>query len=87
MQITLYTTPNCPQCRITKKMLDEAQVLYEIVDLSIDDKAMTMVKELGYVAAPVVIAGDKHWSGFRHEKILNLITRVRSEKAHEALIA
>lgn len=87
MQITLFTTPNCPQCRITKKMFDEAQILYEIVDLSTDADAMNMVKELGHVAAPVVIAGDKNWSGFRHGKILNLIAEIRSEKAHEQLIA
>lgn len=84
MQISLYTTPNCPQCRISKKMLDEAKVEYKVVDLSQDAEAMAMVREMGYTAAPVVIAGDNHWSGFRHDKMLSAITQYRTQKVHEA---
>lgn len=84
MQISLYTTPNCPQCRISKKMLDEAKVEYKVVDLSQDAEAMAMVKEMGYTAAPVVVAGDSHWSGFRHDRMLNAIAQYRTNKVHEA---
>jgi glutaredoxin-like protein NrdH len=84
MQISIYTTPNCPQCRIVKKMLDEAQVEYQLTDLTEDAKAMEMVKELGYVSAPVVITNSSHWSGFRHDKMLNLISLYRLAKVHEA---
>lgn len=31
-----------------------------------------MVKELGYTAAPVVVAGEDHWSGFRPDKLATL---------------
>jgi glutaredoxin-like protein NrdH len=31
-----------------------------------------MIQALGYTAAPVVIAGDDHWSGFKMDKILAL---------------
>lgn len=84
MQIYVYSTPNCPQCRMSKKLLDEANVAYEEVDLSKDDSAMQMVKELGYVSAPVVIADSTHWSGFRHDKLLHLISSYRSNLIHEA---
>lgn len=84
MQISLYTTPNCPQCRISKKMLDEAKVEYKVVDLSQDAEAMAMVKEMGYTAAPVVVAGDAHWSGFRHDRLVNVIAQYRTNKVHEA---
>ena len=73
MQVTVYTTPSCPQCEMTKKVLTKGQVNYSIVDLSQDEQAMEMVKELGYSAAPVVIAGEHHWSGFRHGYLSNLI--------------
>jgi glutaredoxin-like protein NrdH len=31
-----------------------------------------MIQALGYTAAPVVIAGEEHWSGFKMDKILSL---------------
>lgn len=65
-------------------MLDEAKVDYQEIDLSQDPKAMAMVKDLGYVSAPVVVAGNEHWSGFRHELMLNAIARYRADIVHAA---
>lgn len=76
MDITVYTTANCVQCNSTKRYLDKHDVAYQTVDLNEDADAMAMVKELGYTAAPVVIAGDKHWSGFRIERLKNLIAEI-----------
>lgn len=50
-------------------MLTKNSVEYQEVDLSADEAAMDYVKGLGYVAAPVVVAGDDHWSGFRPDKL------------------
>lgn len=84
MRISIYTTPNCPQCRMTKKMFDEAQVAYELIDLSEDAESLAMVRELGYTAAPVVITDAGHWYGFRHDRIVNAIAKSRSDLIHEA---
>jgi glutaredoxin-like protein NrdH len=84
MQIYVYSTPNCPQCRMTKKVLKENNISYQEIDLAKDDVAMQMVKDLGYVSAPVVMADSTHWSGFRHDKLLNLITRYRTELIYDA---
>ena len=32
-------------------------------------------RDLGYLQAPVVIAGDMHWSGFRPDEIAKLANR------------
>lgn len=74
--ITVYSKPACVQCTATKRALDKQGIEYEIFDVSVDDKALQTVKELGYLQAPVVIAGDDHWSGFRPDKISELATRV-----------
>ena len=58
-------------------------VEFDTVDLSQDAAAMDMVKSLGYTQAPVVIAGDTHWSGFRFEKIKGLILKIKSDKIHD----
>lgn len=75
MPVTVYTLPNCVQCDTTKRMLDNKNIQYNTIDLTEDDSAYQMVKSLGYQSAPVVIAGDEHWSGFRIEKINALAVR------------
>lgn len=72
MTVTVYTTPSCVQCESTKKLLTRNEVAFDVVDLSEDVAALEMVRGLGYAAAPVVIAGEKHWSGFRPDMIASL---------------
>lgn len=69
MSVKVYTLPACVQCDSTKRMLKRNQVEYEEVDMSQDPVALEMVKTLGYTAAPVVVAGEDHWSGFRLDRI------------------
>ena len=63
--VTVYSLPSCVQCESTKKYLTRNGVEFNVIDLSEDAAAMDMIKDLGYQAAPVVVAGDAHWSGFR----------------------
>lgn len=67
--ITVYTKPACVQCNATYKALDKAGVAYEVIDISQDSDARDYVMALGYLQAPVVVAGDEHWSGFRPDRI------------------
>ncbi|HWL57239.1 MAG TPA: glutaredoxin-like protein NrdH [Paracoccus sp. (in: a-proteobacteria)] len=69
MSITVYSKPACVQCTATTRALDARGLAYDIVDLTEDDAAMQMVASLGYRQAPVVIAGDEHWAGFRPDMI------------------
>lgn len=70
--ITVYSTPVCMQCTATKRELDRRGIAYTSVDLTEDAAAMEKVRALGYAQAPVVIAGDDHWAGFRPDKIAAL---------------
>ena len=69
MAIIVYSKPNCVQCNATYRALDKAGLRYETVDISLDVEALEQVKSLGYAQAPVVMAGEDHWSGFRPDKI------------------
>ena len=69
MAITVYTKPACVQCTATKKALDKAGLEYTMVDISLDDEARDYVMALGHLQAPVVVAGENHWSGFRPDRI------------------
>lgn len=68
--ITVYTTNSCVQCNATKRKLAALGADYTEINVDNDDKARDYVHSLGYVAAPVVIAGENdHWSGFRPDRL------------------
>jgi glutaredoxin-like protein NrdH len=69
MTITVYSKPACVQCTATTRALDARGLQYDVIDLSQDGEALQKVQELGYRQAPVVIAGDSHWAGFRPDMI------------------
>lgn len=69
MTITVYSKPACVQCTATTRALDARGLSYDVIDLTADAQAMERVMALGYRQAPVVIAGDAHWAGFRPDMI------------------
>ena len=72
MAIAVYSKPSCVQCTATYRALDKQGIEYEVFDVSVDEKALAAVKDLGYMQAPVVVTEDDHWSGFRPDKIATL---------------
>lgn len=69
MTITVYSTPACVQCTATTRALSAQGLSFDVIDLTADGAAMAMVTALGYRQAPVVVAGEAHWSGFRPDLI------------------
>lgn len=69
MTIIVYSKPACVQCTATTRALDARGLSYDVIDLTEDDQAMARVTALGYRQAPVVIAGESHWAGFRPDMI------------------
>jgi glutaredoxin-like protein NrdH len=72
---TVYSNPACVQCDATKKAMDKLRIDYQIVDISEDSHAREYVMALGYLQAPVVVADDDHWSGFRPDRIKALVNQ------------
>lgn len=69
----VYTKPNCVQCNMTKRHMDKIGVKYTTVDITEDPSALDKLIEMGYKAAPVVIAPDgTSFAGFQPEKINEL---------------
>lgn len=71
-RITVYSKPGCVHCRATIRALERAGVTFTTVDLTADAQAREFVMSLGYLQAPVVVAGSAHWSGFRPDRIAEL---------------
>lgn len=74
MNITVYTKPACVQCKATYRALDKQGLEYNVVDITEDDEAREYVMALGHLQAPIVVAGEEHWSGFRPDRIKALAT-------------
>lgn len=73
--VTVYTSPQCQPCKATKRWLDKNDVVYREVDVSQNPADLAAIKELGYVAAPVIIVstGDPeteiHWQGLHVDNL------------------
>lgn len=71
--ITVYTKPACVQCSAVIKALEKKGLAYTKVDIAGDPAARDLVMALGYLQAPVVVAGaNNHFSGFRPDRINEL---------------
>lgn len=78
MSITVYTKPACVQCTATYKALEKQGIAFNKVDITLDSEARDYVMALGYLQAPVVVAENDHWSGFRPDRIKALTGAVLS---------
>lgn len=73
MSVIVYSNPNCVQCEQTKKYLTLKGVEFESKMIQDSPEIMPLIEEKGYKAAPVVVAGDNSWSGFRLDKLSSLV--------------
>ncbi|WP_159795555.1 glutaredoxin family protein [Puerhibacterium puerhi] len=71
--VTVYSTPDCQGCKATYRKLDKLGLEYDVKDVSTDPEAHALVASLGYQQVPVVVAGDRHWSGYSPDKLQSLV--------------
>ena len=73
--ITVYTKPNCVQCDMTKKILDNAGLDYLVEDItdSKNEAQLANFLENGYMAAPIVVTDNKTWSGYQINNLKELV--------------
>jgi len=57
---------------MTKKQMTRFGIQFSTIDLGENPEARSEIEHLGFQQAPVVVAGNTAWSGFR----LNLITEL-----------
>lgn len=71
--VKVLTKPACQPCIATKRKLEERGIEFE--ELSITDEVnLELAKELGFLAAPVVILEDgTAFSGYRPDLLSQLV--------------
>lgn len=68
MQITVYSKPDCIQCRLTKRWLDQRGIAFVEADL-LEPGNLEAARSLGVMSAPVVAAGSEVWGGFDPQRL------------------
>lgn len=73
MSVIVYSNPNCTACEQTKRFLTVKGIEFEAKMIQDSPEVFAIIEEKGYSAAPVVVAGDESWSGFRLDKLNALV--------------
>lgn len=69
-QITIYSTPTCPYCKMAKEYLTEHKIEYKSVDVASDEKAAEeMIRKSGQMGVPVIDIDGKIIIGFDKDEI------------------
>ena len=74
MNIVVYTKNGCPQCDMTKRVLEGEGIPFTAINVEENEEAMRYVKEeLGLSSMPVVVVeGQEPFTGFRPDKLQEL---------------
>jgi glutaredoxin-like protein NrdH len=71
--ITVYSNPSCVQCENTKRFLSNKGIEFESKMIQDSPEVMPIIESNGYRTAPIVVAGNDSWSGFRLDKLNSLV--------------
>ncbi len=74
-RVTVYSTPTCPYCTMTKEFFTDHGVAYEDVDVSRDRaRAMEMVQKSGQMGVPVIDINGAILVGFQPDAFAHLLS-------------
>jgi alkyl hydroperoxide reductase subunit F len=87
-QVTVYSTQNCPYCRLAKAFLDRYGVEYRSIDVGVDRKAAKEMVELsGQYGVPVIVIDDEVIVGFDSNRLKELFGSETSPDVYDVIIA
>nr|WP_263327463.1 glutaredoxin family protein [Neobacillus sp. Marseille-Q6967] len=66
-QVIVYTTNDCIECTMVKKVLEEEGIAFEIRNVAADPEFQKQVEEYGFLGVPVTVAGSHVVKGFNNE--------------------
>lgn len=78
MKITVWSKPNCVQCKAVYRAFDQAGVAYEEENLPDFPEKLEEFKAAGFLGAPVVVAEHfTTFAGFDPDEVKRVIARVK----------
>lgn len=68
--VTIYSTPTCHFCQLSKDFLKEKGIAYTEFDVAHDlAKRQEMIQKSGQMGVPVIFVGDELIIGFDKERL------------------
>jgi glutaredoxin-like protein NrdH len=66
-QIIVYTTQDCIECTMVKRVLTEEGIPFETRDVSTNKEYQKEVEKYGFLGVPVTVYEDRAVKGFTNE--------------------
>jgi NADH-dependent peroxiredoxin subunit F len=86
-KITVYSTKNCPYCRMAKAFLDKQGVVYESIDVGEDSgAAQKMIALSGQRGVPVITVDDEVIVGFDSHRLNELFGSAAADEQYDVII-
>ncbi len=72
--VTIYSTPTCHFCQMTKDFLKEKGITYTEFNVTSDlEKRQEMIQKSGQMGVPVIFIGDEMIIGFDKERLVSTL--------------
>lgn len=86
-KVTIYSTKNCPYCRMVKAFFDRQGVLYNSIDVGEDaDQARKMIALSGQRGVPVITVDEEVIVGFDSQRLNEIFGRAEQDSVYDVLI-
>ncbi|MDD1683255.1 MAG: FAD-dependent oxidoreductase [Methanoregula sp.] len=86
-KVTVYSTPSCQYCRMTKAFLERHGVPYDSIDVGSDQAAAKKMIELsGQRGVPVIVIDDEVIVGFDSQRLNELFGDASPEDVNDVVI-
>jgi alkyl hydroperoxide reductase subunit F len=86
-KVTVYSTQNCPYCRMVKAFLDRQGVKYVSFDVGTDkEQAKKMIEVSGQYGVPVVTVDNEVIIGFDVRRLTELFGKEEGGDLYDVLI-
>ncbi len=72
--VTIYTTPTCHFCQMSKEFFKENNISYSEINVAADaEKRQEMIQKSGQMGVPVILVGDDLVVGFDKRRLSELL--------------
>ncbi|MDN6071258.1 MAG: glutaredoxin-like protein NrdH [Lactococcus plantarum] len=71
--VTVFSKNNCMQCHMVKKWLADKAVQFQEINIDEQPQYIDQVREMGFMAAPIIVKDSVSFSGFRPTELAKLI--------------